>query len=274
MLHPNLQSDSLPPSQVYIYSQNLSLDPWLWRNNPKARAAVHLHPSVGSPRSNQAVHCWDELVRRSKDAFCRVDRPEELSLQRNHQSAQQTCSSLLFTECNFAITYWPGASNVKPDTLSQQFSENLNGHNSLLCPESLTSGNKQQVHQTEKTDPDPGTGLPSYLCGPVLVHSQVISLAYSSRLACLLEVSHTILLNHLEFYSAFSVCAQNNSSHQPPFGLLKAPSVPNCLWSHFGLDFVTGHPFYCEPLLLFCSSTQNENISWDCLFISHGITAD
>uniref|UniRef100_A0A1A8RRT8 Integrase catalytic domain-containing protein n=1 Tax=Nothobranchius rachovii TaxID=451742 RepID=A0A1A8RRT8_9TELE len=45
-----------------------------------------------------------------------------------------------------------------------------------------------------------------------------------------------------EFTKACEVCARSKSLPSPPCGTLQPLPVPKLLWSHIGLDFVTGLP--------------------------------
>lgn len=45
-----------------------------------------------------------------------------------------------------------------------------------------------------------------------------------------------------EYIAACPVCARGKASHQPPVGVIQPLGIPQELWSHIAVDFVTDLP--------------------------------
>ncbi|KAK7887257.1 hypothetical protein WMY93_026878 [Mugilogobius chulae] len=144
-------------------------------------------------------------------------------------NSRQARWALFFGRFNFTLTYRPGSRNVKPDSLSRQFSssdspDTMETVLPLSCVvASLTWEIESIVKDAQRTEPDPGIGRTLAL---LKRHFWWPNMDGDTR----------------DFVSACTICARGKTTNQRPAGQLRPLPVPSRPWSHIALDFVTGLP--------------------------------
>ncbi|KAI3359497.1 hypothetical protein L3Q82_013906 [Scortum barcoo] len=153
-----------------------------------------------------------------------------------------------------ALSYRPGSRNIKPDALSRQFQRD---EDVAPCPDTIISSSHLVAPLTWEIE-EKGQGCTggstwaqrlspeSTLCSSVLLRSDVLQWAHSSRLTCHPGIQRTIdvsaakiLVGHdvnedtRGFVKACPVCSRHKSSHHAPAGLLQPLAcAPSSLVSH------------------------------------------
>lgn len=173
---------------------------------------------------------------------------------------RQSRWSLFFSRFNLSISYRPGSKNIKPDSLSRQFSTDEDQQEpATILPPSCVIGAvtweiEDIVKRAQVQEPDPRHPPQSTIYVPSSVRARLIQWFHSSKLSCHPGSSRTTALItcrfwwpslHMdvrEFVLACSICARNKSTNQPPAGLLQPLAIPKRPWSHIAIDFVTGLP--------------------------------
>ncbi|KAK7938999.1 hypothetical protein WMY93_002325 [Mugilogobius chulae] len=144
-------------------------------------------------------------------------------------NSRQARWALFFGRFNFTLTYRLGSRNVKPDSLSRQFSssdspDTMETVLPLSCVvASLTWEIESIVKDAQRTEPDPGIGRTLAL---LKRHFWWPNMDGDTR----------------DFVSACTICARGKTTNQRPAGQLRPLPVPSRPWSHIALDFVTGLP--------------------------------
>lgn len=88
--------------------------------------------------------------------------------------------ALFLARFHFTITYRPRSRNIKPDTLSQQFtaSGKVTCESPILPPScnvgAISWEIESAIREAQRTDPYPGTGPPRLLYIPAALRSQVL----------------------------------------------------------------------------------------------------
>ncbi|KAL3983525.1 myosin XVIII [Sarotherodon galilaeus] len=159
-------------------------------------------------------------------------------------NSRQARWALFFSRFNFSITYRPGSRNVKPDALSQLFTntEECTDPEPILpaaCVIGVVTWEIETlVHQAQDTDPDPGTGPPGPLFVPTSVRARVLQWAHTARFTCHPGIRRTVTF--LQRYFWWPTLEKRPNC--PPSGLLQPLPTPCRPWSHIALDFITGLP--------------------------------
>lgn len=175
-------------------------------------------------------------------------------------NSRQARWALFLGRFRFTLTYRPGTKNIKPDSLSRQFSsEKEEDSGETILPAPCVVGAVQwrverEVKEALQGQPAPDGCPPGRLYVPPDARSSVLTWGHTSRVACHPGIHRTLRLIQQRFWwpsmgadvrtfiAACSVCARGKASHRPPAGLLQPLPIPHRPWSHISVDFVTGLP--------------------------------
>ncbi|KAK3563945.1 hypothetical protein QTP86_006273 [Hemibagrus guttatus] len=167
--------------------------------------------------------------------------------------------ALFFTHFDFTISYRPGSKNTKADALSRLFTpeENTEVPETILLEKVIVSS----ITWSEETLPSTNASTNTPLgCPPGLQyitrarHTPLIHSAHTSLGTGHPGVNETLSLlkdcfwwpnmasDVRRYVQRCRNCAMSKSPRHLPSGKLLPLPVPNCPWSHLGVDFITDLP--------------------------------
>ncbi|KAI2651067.1 Transposon Tf2-9 polyprotein [Labeo rohita] len=201
-----------------------------------------------------ALEEWRHWLEGAAHQFTIITNQKNLQYLREarHLNPIQARWALFFTRFDFKITYRPGSKNVSADALSHQFSSDCPSEPEPISP--ILWDQDDNIQQATLQEPAPLECPEGKIYVPRSQRQSLLAAAHQSlgsghpgskRTLSLLQTRYwwpSMRQDTIRYVQSCSVCAMSTSPRQLPTGKLVPLPIPQRLWSHIGVDFVTDLP--------------------------------